>query len=115
MLCFRAYCAFLASAGAHTGLKVSPLYIGTGLWQCLYILSHIRCMMFHHEAYSTQMCRQARDEERCFCQGKDSLKKADVANAAAAEDVPFSDAVYSRVIKELCDSRGSSWFLKTGV
>lgn len=61
------------------------------------------------------MCGQARDGERCFCQGKDSLKKADVASAAAAEDVPFSDAVYSRVIKELCDSRGSSWFLKTGV
>jgi hypothetical protein len=47
-------------------------------------------------------------------QGKESVKKADVAGAATRADVPFSDAVYTRVIKELCDSRGSAWHLKTG-
>lgn len=47
-------------------------------------------------------------------QGRESIKKADVASAAAVADVPWSDAVYSRVIKDVCESRGSAWFLKSG-
>lgn len=48
-------------------------------------------------------------------QGKESVKKADVSAAAARADVPMTDAIYTRVIKELCDSRGSAWHLKTGM
>jgi DNA-directed RNA polymerase-3 subunit RPC5 len=45
---------------------------------------------------------------------KDTIKRGDVATAAGAAGIEFSDGLYQKVMKELCTSRGAVWTLKTG-
>ena len=45
-------------------------------------------------------------------QEKESLKKGDVLGAARGRGIDVSDAMYSRVMKELCVSKGSTWTMK---
>lgn len=46
-------------------------------------------------------------------QEKEQLRRSDVVEAAAAKNIsPMGDGPYQRVMKELCHSRGSIWFLK---
>ncbi|EFN57906.1 hypothetical protein CHLNCDRAFT_141955 [Chlorella variabilis] len=43
---------------------------------------------------------------------QEQLKRSDIVEAAKARGIGVSDALYSRVVKELCSSRGSIWTLK---
>jgi hypothetical protein len=48
-------------------------------------------------------------------EGKEAMKKAEIAEAAARSNVrmpPTKD--YNRMLKELCASRGAYWALRTG-
>ena len=42
------------------------------------------------------------------------VKRGDVMELASARGVAVSDQMYSRVMRELCCSKGSSWFMKPG-
>ncbi len=43
---------------------------------------------------------------------QEQVKRSDVVEAATQRGISVSDALYSKVIKELCNSRGSIWTLK---
>lgn len=45
---------------------------------------------------------------------KEQLKRGDVFEIAGLQGMTVSDALYQKVMKELCTSRGSTWVLKTG-
>ena len=45
---------------------------------------------------------------------RETVKRSDVTDAAIARNINVSDAMYQRVMKELCTSRGSNWSIKTG-
>lgn len=47
-------------------------------------------------------------------QEKETVKRSDVTDAATARNINVTDAMYQRVMKELCTSRGSNWSIKTG-
>ena len=42
----------------------------------------------------------------------EQLKRSDIMEAAKQRGIPVSDTLYSKVVKELCSSRGSIWSLK---
>ncbi|GAB4814270.1 hypothetical protein N2152v2_001316 [Parachlorella kessleri] len=44
---------------------------------------------------------------------KEAIRRSDVVEAAKAKGIQVSDALYSKVVKELCISRGSLWSLKS--
>lgn len=43
---------------------------------------------------------------------KEGIRKAEVVEACQAEGLDISEAQYSKLLKELCQSRGALWFLK---
>eukprot|EP00887_Chlorella_sp_A99_P006149 scaffold22.g6149.t1 len=45
-------------------------------------------------------------------QEKEHFKRAELLEAATAKGIPVSDSLYSKVVKDLCSSRGSIWSLK---
>ena len=45
---------------------------------------------------------------------KESIRKNDVKDLATQRNLEVNDALYSKVMKELCMSRGAAWSLKTG-
>ncbi len=44
---------------------------------------------------------------------REQLKRSDIVDAARQKDLTVSDTLYSKVVKELCTSRGALWSLKT--
>ena len=45
---------------------------------------------------------------------KDLVKRSDIMDMANQRGVAVTDNMYSRVMKELCISKGGSWFMKSG-
>lgn len=43
---------------------------------------------------------------------QEQLRRSDIVEAAKAKGLAVSDTLYSKVVKELCTSRGSIWSLK---
>ncbi|KAL6745748.1 Sin-like protein conserved region-domain-containing protein [Haematococcus lacustris] len=45
---------------------------------------------------------------------KESFKRAEVTEKANAQGIPVTDSLYSKVVKDICASKGQLWFLKNG-
>lgn len=45
--------------------------------------------------------------------GQEQLRRSDIVEAAKQKGLSVSDTLYSKVVKELCTSRGSIWSLKS--
>ncbi|GFH22143.1 uncharacterized protein HaLaN_19561, partial [Haematococcus lacustris] len=43
---------------------------------------------------------------------KESFKRAEVTEKANAQGIPVTDSLYSKVVKDICASKGQLWFLK---
>jgi hypothetical protein len=43
---------------------------------------------------------------------QEQLRRSDIFEAAKGKGLSVSDTLYSKVVKELCTSRGSIWVLK---
>ncbi|KFM29204.1 DNA-directed RNA polymerase III subunit RPC5 [Auxenochlorella protothecoides] len=44
--------------------------------------------------------------------GREALKRGDIMEAARAAGIPVTDGLYSKVVRDICVSRGSTWSLK---
>jgi DNA-directed RNA polymerase III subunit RPC5 len=48
-------------------------------------------------------------------QEKEHFKRSELVEAAKVAGIPtISDTLYNKVVKELCASKGGSWWLKQG-
>lgn len=45
---------------------------------------------------------------------KDGVKKTELKQLAAQKGIDMTDTLFTKVIKDLCTSKGAVWSLKTG-
>ncbi|GLC33480.1 hypothetical protein PLESTB_000079400 [Pleodorina starrii] len=47
-------------------------------------------------------------------EGKESFKRSEFNDLARTNNMTFTESQYNKVVKDICESRGNTWFIKSG-